>query len=114
MPGTPSEPVPRVSGALAAGESHQPLSHLLSPARAALLPLAGAAALAAIGLLDGRHGSQALRWSILGAAGALIAGAAILYTSAQRSGRRLAIELVARRQHYLQACAQGSVLLYWG
>src|SRR6266851_5347912 len=24
------------------------------------------------------------------------------------------VEIVARRQHYLQACAQGSVLLYWG
>jgi hypothetical protein len=26
----------------------------------------------------------------------------------------LALEIVIRRQHYLQACAQGSVLLYWG
>src|SRR5262249_33860305 len=30
------------------------------------------------------------------------------------SKRRLAIEFVAKKQHYLQACAQGSVLLYWG
>ena len=31
-----------------------------------------------------------------------------------RSGRTLALEIVLRKQHYLQACAQGSVLLYWG
>jgi hypothetical protein len=51
---------------------------------------------------------------MLGAAAALAAGSAILFVAARRSGRRLAIELVARRQHFLQACAQGSVLLYWG
>ncbi|HEY7171007.1 MAG TPA: hypothetical protein VH417_09195 [Vicinamibacterales bacterium] len=100
--------------ALAVGDAQEPQSHRLSPARAALLPLACAAALAAIGLFDGRHDSHALRWSLFGAAGVLAAGAAILYAAARRSGRQLAIELVARRQHYLQACAQGSVLLYWG
>jgi hypothetical protein len=114
MPGTVPESMRSGPGALAVGEPQKPLSHPLSPARAAVLPLGCAAALAAIGLLDSHHGSQALRWSILGAAAALAAGAAILYAAARRSGRRLAIETVARRQHYLQACAQGSVLLYWG
>jgi hypothetical protein len=114
MPVTFSEPVRVVPGAVAAEGSPKPLSHPLSPARAALLPLAGAAALAAIGLFDNRHDSGALRWSILGAASVIAAGAAILYAAARRSGRQLALERVARRQHYLQACAQGSVLLYWG
>src|SRR5262249_26503182 len=54
------------------------------------------------------------RWSMIGAAAALAAGGAMLIATARRTGRVLAIELVARRQHYLQACAQGSVLLYWG
>src|SRR6185295_11783174 len=34
--------------------------------------------------------------------------------STRRSGRRLTLSVVLRKQHYLQACAQGSVLLYWG
>jgi hypothetical protein len=101
-------------GALAVGESHEPLSRPLSPARAALLPLACAAALAAIALADTAHDSRILRWSTIAAAAALAAGSAILAAAARRSGRTLSIEVVARRQHYLQACAQGSVLLYWG
>ncbi len=31
-----------------------------------------------------------------------------------KRGRTLTIDVVLRKQHYLQACAQGSVLLYWG
>lgn len=30
------------------------------------------------------------------------------------SRRTLTLEVVLRKQHYIQACAQGSVLLYWG
>ena len=55
-----------------------------------------------------------LFWSFCGAAGALFAWAAALVTRAFRSGRTFALEIVLRKQHYLQACAQGSVLLYWG
>jgi hypothetical protein len=32
----------------------------------------------------------------------------------RRRPRRLVLEVVLRKQHYVQACAQGSVLLYWG
>ena len=32
----------------------------------------------------------------------------------RRSGRTLALEVVLRKQHYVQACAQTAVLLYWG
>jgi len=39
---------------------------------------------------------------------------AALLLSAQRSGRPLALELALKKQHYLQACAQLAVLLYWG
>jgi|KBSMisStandDraft_5_1062788.scaffolds.fasta_scaffold09325_2 hypothetical protein len=31
-----------------------------------------------------------------------------------RRGQKVALEIVPRRQHYLQACQQGAVLLYWG
>ena len=53
-------------------------------------------------------------WSFLGAAAALIAWNALLLTVARSSGRTFTLEIVLRKQHYLQACAQGSVLLYWG
>ena len=38
----------------------------------------------------------------------------MLLAAARRSGRTFTLEIVLRKQHYLQACAQGSVLLYWG
>ncbi len=37
-----------------------------------------------------------------------------LLAKAHRVGRTLRLELFPKRQHYLQACAQGAVLLYWG
>jgi len=52
-----------------------------------------------------------------GAAGATAAlgvwNAALLIWAA-RSGRKLTLEVVLKKQHYVQACAQASVLLYWG
>jgi hypothetical protein len=44
---------------------------------------------------------------------ALLSWTALLAGFVRRS-RKLSIEVVLRKQHYLQACAQGSVLLYWG
>jgi hypothetical protein len=52
--------------------------------------------------------------AFLGAAVMLCAWNAVLLVSARRRGRTLTLEVVLRKQHYLQACAQGSVLLYWG
>jgi hypothetical protein len=37
-----------------------------------------------------------------------------LVAASLRTGRKFALEVVLRKQHYVQACAQGSVLLYWG
>jgi hypothetical protein len=47
-------------------------------------------------------------------AAALVAWNAMLFQSALRAGRTLTLETVVRKQHYLQACAQSSVLLFWG
>jgi hypothetical protein len=52
--------------------------------------------------------------AFVGAAGLLAAWNAALAVAARRSGRMLTVEVVLKKQHYLQACAQGSVLLYWG
>jgi hypothetical protein len=51
--------------------------------------------------------------SILGAAGVLLAWSVLLF-GVLRRGQTVALEIVLRRQHYLQACLQGSLILYWG
>jgi hypothetical protein len=53
-------------------------------------------------------------WTFLGAAAALSAWNALLFVWSRRKGRTLALEVVLRKQHYVQACAQASVLAYWG
>lgn len=52
--------------------------------------------------------------SFLGAIGILAMWNAALLVKARSAGRTLRLELFPKRQHYLQACAQGAVLLYWG
>ena len=52
--------------------------------------------------------------SLLGAALLLAAWGAVLCAWAGRRGRRLTLEIDPRPQHYVQACAQASVFLYWG
>ena len=56
--------------------------------------------------------NPSLFWSILGAAAALSVGLVAL--SARMHRRTLTLEILPRAQHYLQACAQCTVLLYWG
>ena len=38
----------------------------------------------------------------------------VLLVWARRGSRTLTLEVMLKKQHYLQACAQGSVFLYWG
>lgn len=90
-----------------------PRSAPLSPQRAFVLPLIFTIGLAAIGLLLARQ-SSTLLWSFLGAGTALFMWNVVLFRSALRTGRTLKLEIVLRKQHYLQACAQGTILLYWG
>ena len=78
------------------------------------LPLALTATLVAVTLLPAVSGSVPLARSFWAAAVCLIAWDGLLFTSAIRRGRTLALEIVLRQQHYVQACAQGAVLLYWG
>ena len=82
--------------------------------RALALPFACAVGLLAFGLIDAVRQSTNLLWSVLAAGSALLAWTAVLFVRSVRTRRPLTLEIVARKQHYLQACAQGSVLLYWG
>ena len=68
----------------------------------------------AFGLVAGPQRGSSFPWSMVGAAAALLIWNAWLLASARRTGRTLAVTVVPRRQHYLQAFAQGSVLAYWG
>jgi hypothetical protein len=86
----------------------------LRPQRALALPLALALGLFAFAALPSARQHAPLLWSFAGAGTALLAWDAILLAAALRRGRTLGLEVVLRKQHYLQACAQGSVLLYWG
>ena len=81
---------------------------------ALLLPLAFTFCLAGLAALPPVRQNPRLLITFLGVASALGVWNAILFITARRSGRMLTFDVVLRKQHYLQACAQGSVLLYWG
>ena len=78
------------------------------------LPLTFAGALAALVFLPPVRQNPKVLASFLGAAGLLTAWNLALLLGTRRTGRALQLEVVLRKQHYLQACAQGAVLLYWG
>jgi hypothetical protein len=70
----------------------------------------GLLVLSQLPLLDAR---PVVRTSIVGAALVLLAWGALLF-GVLRRGQTVAFEVALRPQHYLQACLQGSLILYWG
>lgn len=91
-----------------------PGSRVITGSRLLGLPLAPTAALAALAWLPSIAQSPALYWSLTGAAAALLAGVVAVALTVRRRGGTPAVTISLRAQHYLQACAQGTVLLYWG
>src|SRR5712671_3228158 len=83
-------------------------------ARALALPLTFTLMLIALGFLPSVRNQPILRWSFWGASAALLAWNAVTFVVVRRRGRTLAIEVVLRKQHYVQACAHLSILTYWG
>jgi hypothetical protein len=79
-----------------------------------LLPLAFTLSLACLAFLPPVRENPKLLSIFLGAAFLLCAWNAALLVQARRNGRTLTLEVVPKKQHYVQACAQGAVLLYWG
>lgn len=75
-----------------------------------VLPLAFTCALAALALLPPVRQNARLWSAFLIAAAILFVWNALLFFS----GRAFTVEVVIKKQHAIQACAQGSVLLYWG
>jgi hypothetical protein len=86
----------------------------LSPQRTLVLPLAFILGLAGLALLPSIRQNPKLLAAFLGTAALLLAWTALLFAAARHRARIFTVEIVLRRQHYLQACAQGTVLLYWG
>jgi Flp pilus assembly protein TadD len=68
----------------------------------------------AFGLLPSARQNPTLVWSYWGVGAALLAWNAAILITALRTGRTLTLEVVLRSQHYVQACAQLSVFVYWG
>jgi hypothetical protein len=86
----------------------------MEASRYKVLPSLFACALTALGLLSAAGSQPAVRLTLLAAAAGIVLWNALLIAAERRTGRALRVEIVLRPQHYLQACAQGSVLLYWG
>src|SRR5215471_21086280 len=72
--------------------------------------VAGLLVLSQLSLLQER---PVVRGSLVAVALILLAWSALLF-GVLRRGQQVSLELVLRRQHYLQACLQGSLILYWG
>ena len=82
--------------------------------RALLLPCAFALALVALGLVLPGGRLATLSLTLVGAGAGLLAWAALLYLRALRTGMLPVVETAVHRHHWVQACAQSSVLLWWG
>jgi hypothetical protein len=87
---------------------------VLAPLTACGLALLFTLGLLGLGLLSGVRRNPLLFYSFVGAAAALAAWTSGLFVSATRQRRRLTLHIAPRKQHYLQALAQGAVLAYWG
>ena len=82
--------------------------------RAFVLPLLFIAGLLAFSVYPPVRQNPRLFWSFFGTAAVLLAWNGVRLVSALRTRRVLTLEIVLRKQHYVQACAHTSIFLYWG
>jgi hypothetical protein len=80
--------------------------------RTLALPVACGIVLLGFGLLGIR--TPGLFATFAGAGIGVLAWTAWLHRSVVRSGRTIVLEAAVRKHHWVQACAQTAVLLYWG
>ena len=93
------------------------LSHTsvrLSPTYASILPVVPIIGIVTLSFLEQVQDSSPLFWSFLGVTVILAIWTATLFGYALRCKRHFTLEVALRRQHYVQACAQVLILLYWG
>ena len=82
--------------------------------RVLFLPLVFTLGLGGLAGLASIRQNPKLLAAFLGTVVVLGAWNVALLLRSRSAGRILTVEVVPRKQHYLQACAQGSVLVYWG
>jgi hypothetical protein len=70
--------------------------------------------LAMLSLLPSIRQNPKLFWTFAGVEVFLVVWNVLTMWWCAKRGRQLAVEVVLRKQHYIQACIQGSLLLYWG
>jgi hypothetical protein len=85
----------------------------LTARNAFLVSAAFVAALVALSQLPVLDARPTVRSAILGAALALLVSNALVFGWLRR-GQTVTLEVALRPQHYLQACLQGGLILYWG
>ena len=86
----------------------------LSPLRGFCLVGFFALGLTAFVFVDAVGQNPGAQRSFLGAGVLLLAWSVAVFGLAQHTGRTLTLEVVLRKQHYIQASAQVVFLLYWG
>ena len=86
----------------------------LSPMGGCGLVAIFALSLVAFGFLDGVRQNPTFQWSFLGPGALLLAWSGLVFGWAQHTGRILTLAIALRKQHVVQAIAQGVFLLYWG
>jgi len=79
-----------------------------------VLPIAFTSGLAGLALLTPVNNNPKLLSAFVGAAFVLFVWNALLFVWVGHKRKTLGIEIVLKKQHYLQACGQGVILMYWG
>ena len=81
--------------------------------RALLLPLGCALSLLAFAACPPVLQNPRLLWSFVGTSACLLTWTLVLLVLAP-SRRGFVLDVALRPQHYVQACAHASILIYWG
>jgi len=100
-------------GTVSPGTAAPTFSARLSAGGAFLLNTGFIVGLLVLSQLPALEPRPVVRASMVWAAVVLLAWSALLFGVVRR-GQKVTFEIVLRRQHYLQACLQGSLILYWG
>jgi len=79
-----------------------------------VLPIAFTSGLAGLALLTPVNNNPKLLSAFVGAALILFVWNALLFVWVGHKRKTLGIEVMLKKQHYLQACGQGVILMYWG